>query len=178
MTNLNNSLVLTLLVLSCSIMGQRGEALAQEVSDAARETLNPLSAIDPSSLKGFRDRPLFSPSRSRPEDIQETVQEPFEEPPESLNLQLLGIVVTPMGATARMVDLTDDTRYSLREGDTVLDWSVESVGSSNVTLGRDGEKKQFSVFKPPSRDVLLNTAAEEAEQPEAGRKVRVITMSP
>ncbi|CZT33637.1 general secretion pathway protein N [Rhizobium sp. 9140] len=119
---------------------------------------NPLSAIDPASLTGFRDRPLFSPSRTRPPDpvtepVSEAAEPPTEQPSEPITLQLLGVIGTPEGVSALVRDESDDTRHVLRTGDLFRGWSVLSVDGRELVLDKDGETMRLPTFKP-SEQVL------------------------
>lgn len=135
-----------------------GFATAQDVpiSSAGPEPIpnpNPLSAIDPASLTGFRDRPLFSPSRTRPPDpvaepAPEVAEPPTEQPAEPMTLQLLGVIGTPDGTSALVRDESDDTRQVLRKGDVFRGWSVVSIDGQEMVLDRDGETMRFPTFKP------------------------------
>ncbi|PYE40524.1 hypothetical protein DFI02_11539 [Rhizobium sp. PP-F2F-G20b] len=135
-----------------------GSAAAQDVpvSDAVQTqnpNPNPLSAIDPASLTGFRDRPLFSPSRTRPPDpvtepVPEVAEPPTEQPSEPITLQLLGVIGTPEGVSALVRDESDETRHVLRTGDLFRGWSVVSVDGREMVLDKDGETMRFPTFKP------------------------------
>ncbi len=139
------------------VMGWAGFAAAQDMPapDAAGiPNPNPLSAIDPASLIGFRDRPLFSPDRTRPPDpvtepAPDVVEPPAEQPPEPVTLQLLGVIGTPDGVSALVRDESDDTRHVLRAGDSFRGWSVVSVDGQAMVLDRDGETMRLPTFKPP-----------------------------
>ncbi|TCQ29839.1 hypothetical protein C8J33_1012510 [Rhizobium sp. PP-CC-3G-465] len=114
---------------------------------------NPLSGIDPASLTGFRDRPLFSPSRTRPPDpvtepAPEVAEPPTEQPSEPVTLQLLGIIGTPEGVSALVRDESDDTRHVLRTGDLFRGWAVVSVDGREMVLDKDGETMRLPTFKP------------------------------
>lgn len=122
-------------------------AMAQE-SEPGPTTVNPLSAIDPASLTGFRERPLFSPSRRLPEAELPTAPEAVEAPTETSDVLLLGIVTTPSGAIARVTDSSSNENQSIREGDLFRDWRVVSIGASEVTMERNGEAKTLTVFPP------------------------------
>ncbi|MFB2553949.1 hypothetical protein [Ensifer soli] len=112
-----------------------------------RSVLNPLARIELQSLMGFRDRPLFSPSRARsPEPLPLELQEPAPEETAELNILLLGIVASPEGAVAHILDLSDDSRTILRRGDTFQGWHIVSVDTAGVTMRRDENLKYLSVF--------------------------------
>lgn len=123
---------------------------------------NSLSAIDPASLTGFRDRPLFSPSRTRPPDpvsepVPEATETVTEQPRAPVTLQLLGVIGTPDGIQALVRDESDDTRHLLKKGDVFHGWSVVSLDRGEMVLNRDGEAMRFPTFRPsnvePSEDV-------------------------
>jgi hypothetical protein len=113
---------------------------------------NPLSAIDPASLTGFRERPLFSPSRTRPPDpVAEPdpqVEAPNEQTPPTLNIELLGVIGSPDGTSALILDRDDETRHTVRVGETYQGWTVTEANGSQLVLGKDDEVIRLPVFKP------------------------------
>ena len=113
---------------------------------------NPLSTIDPASLTGFRDRPLFSPSRTRPPDpVAEPVPQaeaPVEQTPTTLDIQLLGVIGSPDGTSALILDRDDETRHALRVGEAYRGWTVTEVDGRQLVLGKDGDVIRLPVFKP------------------------------
>lgn len=162
-----------LLVAAGLCTGISGFATAQDVPtfDTGQEPIpnpNPLSAIDPASLTGFRDRPLFSPSRTRPPDpvaepVSEVAEPPTEQPAEPMTLQLLGIIGTPDGISALIRDESDDTRHVLRKGDVFRGWSVVSIDGQEMALDRDGETMRLPTFKPSGQPASETTPDSETQ---------------
>jgi hypothetical protein len=129
-------------------------------TEAVSEALNPLSAIAAAALQGFRERPLFSPSRRapqaelppEPEPEPVDVAAPPPEPAPQPNLRLTGIVEGPDDAMAVVQDLDDNTTTQLRLGDMLNGWLVTSIDpvALRLTLGeRDEEYRLFDPKRPP-----------------------------
>ncbi|WP_139790545.1 hypothetical protein [Rhizobium rhizosphaerae] len=152
------------------VLAQEAARLSPPLSPPVSPGANPLSTIDPASLTGFRDRPLFSPTRRRPPAPErepvpapETEPEaaPAAEPDPPLNIRLLGIVGTPEGLTALVLDLDDETRHSLGPGETFHGWTVATLDGTEMVMTRGGESQDFPVFTP------TDNAPEDATAPPA-----------
>lgn len=128
---------------------------------ADRLALNPLSEIGVDGLTGFRDRPLFTPSRRPPPPPPEVVVEPEPEPepvaevePEPEipadppQVQLSGIVEIDQVAVAVLRDDAEETTMSVRVGDGVEDWTVAAIGDASITLELDGRRHEIKIFEP------------------------------
>ena len=124
-------------------------ALAQE-DPAPRNVqfLNPLQATTISDVKAFAQRPLFAPTRRRAvveEAVTSMEAEELGEP--SAELILLGVTSGPEGSIARIARADGTERNSLRKGEVIDGWTVESVGPSSVTIARDGRSIDLTIFK-------------------------------
>ena len=171
----------TLLVAAC---GAAWTAYAQdEMGGANAGVLNPLSLIDPRTLDAFASKPLFSPTRTVPEEAEvQPLAVSVEEPPD-LALRLIGITTTPAGSVARVIDENDGAGYSLRVGEVLQDWTVVAIDSARVNLEQDGQSLSLAIFSSSGSGSGSTTAVEPdpeqtEEQTEAQvsvpRKVRVI----
>ena len=107
-----------------------------------------LAGIPLATLNATRERPLFLPSRRRPEappapPALEPVALPppaprAEEPPPRLTL--LGIIRSPKtGGAAVVLDEADHTSVSLKPGDDRHGWVVQAIEGNTVTL-KNGER--------------------------------------
>lgn len=114
---------------------------------------NPLSRMAFKDLGGFRQRPLFAPSRRRPDQpvayAPPPPPPPFEmsasPPPE---LRLVGIVAGVDRAVA-LVSRQEGASLSLRVGDQVDAWRVDRIAPDRVVL-RVGEREQtYRLFALP-----------------------------
>lgn len=113
---------------------------------------NPLSRMAFKDLGGFRQRPLFAPSRRRPDQPVAfaapptlPVEAPASPPPE---LRLVGIVAGVDRAVA-LVSRQEGTSLSLRVGDQVDAWRVDRIAPDRVVL-REGEREQtYRLFALP-----------------------------
>ena len=114
-------------------------AAPARAQDAAR-SLNPLAALDKSTLNGFVEQPLFEPSRHRP-----VVAPPYvyvappppavvEQPP---SLRLLGLV-EGVHSSAAVVHRNDTGRTeTLRPGDRIGSWVVLIMPASLRVMSGD-----------------------------------------
>ncbi len=141
--------------------------------DATR-SLNPLAAIDKSTLKGFVEQPLFEPSRHRPVVAPPYVYVPptmpavAEQPP---SLHLLGLVE---GATsfAAVVHRNDTGKTeTLRSGDRIGTWVVQIMPAAlrvmngdrtfDYALFRGGSLQGPVAVEPPPAFVAPTIAARD-----------------
>lgn len=131
------------------------EANAADAADLL--LLNPMAARGPDDLAGFRDRPLFSPSRRPPPPVVEEVieepvyvepepEEPLPEPPP--NLALIGIVEAGSTAFAVLRDLDAGTVTTLRVGESLGRWRLGAVAADHVRLEDGTETQELRIFVP------------------------------
>lgn len=116
-------------------------------------TANPVSRMAFKDLGAFRQRPLFAPSRRRPDQpvvyaAPPSPSEAPETPPP--DLRLVGIVAGVDRAVA-LVSRQEGASLSLRVGDQVDAWRVDRIAPDRVVL-REGEREQtYRLFAlPPS----------------------------
>ncbi|GJE76681.1 type II secretion system protein N [Methylorubrum suomiense] len=111
---------------------------------------NPLSRMAFKDLGAFRQRPLFAPSRRRPDQplaitAPPPADIPASPPPE---LRLVGIVAGVDRAVA-LVSRQEGGSLSLRVGDQVDSWRVDRIAPDRVVL-REGEREQtYRLFALP-----------------------------
>ncbi|WP_342149034.1 hypothetical protein [Methylorubrum sp. SB2] len=112
---------------------------------------NPLSRMAFKDLDGFRQRPLFAPSRRRPDQpVAYAAPLPLPEMPASPppELRLVGIVAGVDRAVA-LVSRQEGASLSLRVGDQVDAWRVDRIAPDRVVL-REGEREQtYRLFALP-----------------------------
>lgn len=132
--------------------------------------LNPLAALEKSSLSGFRDMPLFTPSRRRPvpPPVVETAAAPppppRQEPPASApELKLAGVVEGPDGSVA-VVD-NGGRVERLRLGDQVDGWLVTQIGPSSLKLTLDEREEEFRLFQRSEASAASSDDEDEDERP-------------
>lgn len=139
---------LTLLLTAiCAPLASLAEA--GDVSRSAVE-LNPLSKLDPASFQSFVQRPLFSPDRRAPQNQLDDDKASAPEPVDTFDIKLLGITVTPEGATARIKDNSDGTLHSLNVGDVFNEWHVDSIAANTVAMSKDSNKRIYDLFAKAS----------------------------
>lgn len=142
------------LALAVAAAAEPGEA-ADPAEAAADAALNPLSSLDKASLEGFREAPLFTPSRTRPKPPPAPVVEaaapppppPEPEPPPPPDLKLAGVATGPEGAVA-IVQESGATRVErLRLGDQVGGWLVTGIEPDRLKLTLDDREQQYRLFE-------------------------------
>lgn len=128
--------------------GSRSLAEGEETSSARiQDTTNPLALLGPDALGEFLAKPLFAPSRIAPPktetnaDVIETSVASIQIP----KIQVVGVVQTPKETIAQVIDLADQSRYSIRAGDFIGQWTVVSIDRSSVTMGMEDQKQVFTV---------------------------------
>jgi hypothetical protein len=124
---------------------------AQTSPDMPSMPLNPLRSIEKSSLVGFRQRPLFNPSREEPPEpaAAPVIAAP---PPATLappapppHLSLIGIIHGDHDIAVVRVNGAPGTTL-LATGDHVGDWAVTIVPPLGLRL-KDGERiLDFGLF--------------------------------
>jgi hypothetical protein len=90
------------------------------------------------------ERPLFMENRRPGTEVQEAAAEP---PPQSpLNLKLMGIVFTPEGKKALMVDAKGKYKR-LKPQETLDSWTLVELGSDKVVMQQGEERKELMLLK-------------------------------
>ena len=114
----------------------------------AVQTLNPLSSLDAATLDAFKGRPLFAPSRRSPPPRQALATPPppvaVEAPPP--NLRLVGIVSGVDNAVAILRNASGGPSLSLKVGDVIETWRVQTIGPDRVTLREGARELTYRLF--------------------------------
>jgi type IV secretory pathway VirB10-like protein len=158
--------------LACMALALAAAMASARADDQTPEEvpLNPLAGLDASSLSAFRDKPLFTPSRRRPEPEAAPEPEPVVEaapapPPEAPapNLKLQGVVIGDEGAVAVLQDLDGGGMQRLRLGDMVSGWLVTDIGDVAVRLTLGEREQEYWLFDPQARAAQAPAAEPENE---------------
>lgn len=109
-----------------------------------------LPALD--DYEQMAERPLFMENRRPGADIAETSAPP-PPPPTPMNLKLMGIVSTPRGKTALLVD--GKGKYKRLKSQDALDgWVLVELGADKVTMQQGDKREDLPLLKkrpkPPS----------------------------
>lgn len=129
-------------------------AAAQEAAGG----LNPLGGLDKSTLQGFRERPLFAPSRRPPPvetppapvDAPVAVAEPPPPAPQP-NLRLTGVLEGPDDSIAVVQDLDANVTTQLRLGDMMNGWLVTAIDPVALRLTLGEREEEYRLFDPSRR---------------------------
>jgi len=150
------------------------EPAAAAETTAIDKKLNPLAQFDAKSLRGFIERPLFSPSRQSLAPPPPPVA--IAEPPPPSELRLLGITRSGSRLTARIFDAADGKSYPMSEGEDFRDFEVKTIDDYSVTLAQGGkslELRLFSAVAQPMSDAIAPTEP-AVNLPPAREAVRTI----
>lgn len=98
-------------------------------------------------LQNYHDignRPLFSPSRTRPVIEEEPViQAAVIKEPMDYSLKLNGVSINGKAKTALVWHSTERKFYTLERGDTVKNWNVKEIKPDSVVLNQNGTKMEL-----------------------------------
>lgn len=126
--------------------------------------LNPLSKVDPAVFKSFADRPLFAPSRRKPDIPERNDLNEATEAEDSFNIKLVGIAITPDGASARILDVSDDSMHTLNSGDIFNTWAVVAITNNALVMSKDGEKKTYTLFAVNDKDDVNTSSPRKQDE--------------
>lgn len=151
-------------------------AAAEPAPDTA--ALNPMATLDKGSLSGFRDMPLFTPSRRRPEPPAAVVAAPPPPPPPVQaappaappEIKLAGVVEGPEGAVAIIENNGEIER--LRLGDQVDGWLVTGVEGFTLKLTLDEREEEYRLFKRAEGGAAKPSSDDEDDEDAAPKKRR------
>ncbi|CAL1241194.1 type II secretion system protein N [Candidatus Methylocalor cossyra] len=90
------------------------------------------------------ERPLFMENRRPGEEVVETPTAPAPQTP--LNLKLMGVVFTPRGEKALLLDAKGKYKR-LKLKDTLDNWTLVELGKDRVTLQQGEERKELPLLK-------------------------------
>lgn len=144
-------------------------AIADVTGESERRRLNPLSALEPSEVSRFRERPLFTPSRQPPPvalpapdraaPIAPIVR---REPPK---VRLTGVIQGNTSPMAILQRSGESATATVRVGDNVDGWLVISIDSLAIVLQSGAHEHAYKLFgAEPS--VVEGPEAAPAAKPE------------
>lgn len=143
--------------------------------EADARLLNPLAALDKATLDGFRDMPLFTPSRKRPAPPEAAPPEEAPPPPEpkqaapapAPELKLSGVVEGPGGAVAVVQDVSAGGKVErLRLGDQIGGWLVTGIEPAALKLTLDEREEQYRLFQRNDASAKSPDAARRETDPD------------
>jgi hypothetical protein len=112
------------------------------LSDTA--SVAPAEKPDISNFEEVVSRPLFTQTR-RP--LAHTSESGAAPPPETLNFDLLGVVISPVGRTALLRPKPSGELLRVVEGQTVAGWEVRAIKPTEIVLGRGKTDASSQVIK-------------------------------
>ena len=134
--NTRRHLMLAVLLLPTAALAQEGPS----------RLLNPLAALDKTTLKGFVERPLFEPSRRPP------IVAPLAEPPPSPaavqppTLRLVGIVEGSRSLRAIVHRADINVTETLQTGDHLGAWTIK-VMPGTLRLASGDRAFDYAMFR-------------------------------
>lgn len=152
------------------------EAEAAPGGPTADPALNPLAALDKRSLDAFRNLPLFTPSRRRPEPPPPVEvrapppapKRPPPPPPAPPELSLAGVAIGPEGAVAVIQEQGESRVERLRLGDQVGGWLVTAIDPDGLKVSLDEREHQYRLFE--KKEASGDPGAADPEDEVAPRK--------
>lgn len=131
-------------------------APASETPTPDARLLNPLAGLDKATLDGFREMPLFTPSRKRPAPPAAEPAEEAPPPPEPKQaapapppeLKLSGVIEGPEGAVAVVQDAGSGGKVErLRLGDQIGGWLVTGIEPAALKLTLAERDEEYRLFQ-------------------------------
>lgn len=119
-----------------------------------------LPALD--GYEQIAERPLFMENRRPGSEVVETVAPP--PPPTPMNLKLMGIVSTPQGKTALLVDSKGKYKR-MKAQDSLDNWVLIEFGADKVTLQQGDKREDLPLLKKRPRVPLPPGAPPQPGQP-------------
>ncbi|GLK80170.1 hypothetical protein [Methylopila turkensis] len=146
------SLIRTFGTLALAVAG----ALSARAQEPPPSGLNPLQSLGAASLTGFRDRPLFTPSRRPPPaPVADEAPAPLEEaaapePPPAVqpSLRLTGVIEGPDESVAVIEELGSKQVSQLRLGDMLDGWLVTAIDPAALRLTLGEREEEYRLFDP------------------------------
>jgi hypothetical protein len=133
-------------------------------SDTA--SVMPAEKPEISNFEEVISRPLFTQTR-RP--LART-SESGAPPPETLNFDLLGVVISPLGRTALLRPKPSGELLRVVEGQTVAGWEVRTIKPTEIVLGRgktDTSSQVIKINEKRDKSAVMNAVVKPAPQPPA-----------
>ena len=88
-------------------------------------------------------RPLFSPTRSPPVEVEPVVQAVVAKEPMDYSLKLNGVSIAGKAKTALLWHTTERKFYALERGDIVKNWKVQEIKPESVVLSQNGTNMEL-----------------------------------
>ena len=160
-----------------SVRADLTQRLALKSAGGDDSPVNTATIADTPALESYEEmvaRPLFLQSRRPPsEDAQEETPA-APEPKTPLNAKLMGVILTPTGKIALLVD--EKGKYKRGRKNTLIDgWKLVDIKEDRVTLEQAGEHKDLPLLKPkpktgapPPTRTGGKVSVKGPDQPEAG----------
>jgi hypothetical protein len=107
--------------------------------------LEPFAFPDIGEFEELVQRPLFIEGRRPPEESAGD-EGPIVKPHTPLNAKLMGVVFSPRGVTALLVDAKGKYQR-VRKGGVVDNWTLVELHRDRVILEQDGERQELLLLK-------------------------------
>lgn len=150
-------LLLGSVLLAESLLMQRSGSAATDESGAAGRASAP-DKIEPEQVfelppleefSAFVDRPLFMEGR-KPAVEAEQSQTAAEEDKTPLNLNLMGVMLSPRGEMAILAEASGKNRR-VKLGGGIGGWRLVELKPDRVTLQRGDERRELPLLKPRAK---------------------------
>jgi type II secretory pathway component PulC len=117
---------------------------AADKAVADEPDLAPFEFPDLGEFEELVERPLFVEGRRPPPEVVEEPPPPVSRTP--LDLKLMGMIFSPTGKTALLVDPKGKYKR-VKEGGVVGGWLLKELKTDRVLMQQDGETKELPLLK-------------------------------
>ncbi|MEW6037098.1 MAG: hypothetical protein AB1648_02425 [Pseudomonadota bacterium] len=117
---------------------------AADKAPAEEPELAPFEFPDLGEFEELVERPLFVEGRRPPPEVVEEPPPPVARTP--LDLKLMGMIFSPSGKTALLVDPKGKYKR-VKQGGVVNGWVLKELKTDGVVMQQDGETKELPLLK-------------------------------
>ncbi|UZR28680.1 hypothetical protein [Methylococcus mesophilus] len=128
--------------------------------------LAPFEFPDLGEFEELVERPLFVEGRRPPPEVVEEPPPPVSRTP--LDLKLMGMIFSPTGKTALLVDPKGKYKR-VKEGGVVGGWVLKELKTDGVVMQQDGETKELPLLKAKPK-VAAGGAPQPPTEAKPGKK--------
>ncbi|QXP88148.1 hypothetical protein [Methylococcus capsulatus] len=136
--------------------------------------LAPFEFPDLGEFEELVERPLFVEGRRPPPEVVEEPPPPVSRTP--LDLKLMGMIFSPTGKTALLVDPKGKYKR-VKEGGVVNGWVLKELKTDRVIMQQDGEIKELPLLKVKPK-LAAGGAPQPPQEAKPGKKPPAGNQSP
>ncbi len=146
--------------------------LAEKVSESASGNDAELAEFALPPLEDYVEmveRPLFIESRKPTDEAAETAQGGAETSKTPMNLKLMGVIFTPEGKKALLVN--EQGKYQrAKKDEEISSWKLLQIDADKIVLQQDDERQVLPLLKPKPKTASNQPAANVRSAPPSAVK--------